>query len=243
MLSQPMKALLLLNTEPVLDSADAAATKKALAGSGLVVALTPFKDACADVADVMLPIAPFTETAGTFVNAEGRVQSFHGVVKPQGDARPAWKVLRVLGNLLNLQGFSQETAEEVRAAALGDTDAIAARLDNGSSAAPLLGAAVQGLQRVADVPLYSTDSLVRRAASLQLTADARVPVAGIPSALWQQLGLKAGDQVRVSQGEGSAVLAAREDKTLAADAVRVAAGHPATAALGAMFGALTVTKA
>ena len=93
------------------------------------------------------------------------------------------------------------------------------------------------------MPLYSTDSLVRRAASLQLTADARVPVAGISSALWQQLGLKAGDQVLVSQGEGSAVLAAREDKTLAADAVRVAAGHPATAALGAMFGALTVTKA
>jgi NADH-quinone oxidoreductase subunit G len=243
MLSQPMKALLLLNTEPVLDSADAAATKKALADSGLVVALTPFKDACADVADVMLPIAPFTETAGTFVNAEGRVQSFHGVVKPLGDTRPAWKVLRVLGNLLNLPGFSQETAEDVRAEALGDADQLAARLDNGSGAALALGTAAQGLQRVADVPLYSTDSLVRRAASLQLTADARQPVAGIPSALWQQLGLKAGDTVRVAQGEGSAVLAAREDKTLAADAVRVAAGHPATAALGAMFGTITVTKA
>jgi len=243
MLSQPMKALLLLNTEPVLDSADAAATAQALAASGLVVALTPFKDSCADVADVMLPIAPFTETAGTFVNAEGRVQGFHGVVKPLGDARPAWKVLRVLGNLLGLPGFNQETADEVRADALGDASQLAQRLDNRSTAALSLGAAPAGLQRVADVPLYSTDALVRRALSLQQTADAREPQAGLPTALWQQLGLQAGDRVRVSQGSAQATLAARHDTTLDAHTVRVAAGHPATAALGAMFGAITVTKA
>jgi NADH-quinone oxidoreductase subunit G len=243
MLSQPMKALLLLNTEPVLDSADAAATAQALAASGLVVALTPFKDSCADVADVMLPIAPFTETAGTFVNAEGRVQGFHGVVKPLGDARPAWKVLRVLGNLLGLPGFNQETADEVRAQALGDASQLAQRLDNRSTAALSPGAAPAGLQRVADVPLYSTDALVRRAPSLQQTADAREPQAGLPTALWQQLGLQAGDRVRVSQGSAQATLAARHDSTLDAHTVRVAAGHPATAALGAMFGAITVTKA
>jgi len=247
MLSQPMKALLLLNTEPVLDSANAAATAKALAASGLVVALTPFKDACADVADVMLPIAPFTETAGTFVNAEGRVQGFHGVVKPRGDSRPAWKVLRVLGNLLGLEGFSQETAEQVRDEALGgaptDAAGLATRLDNSSAAALSLGTAVQGLQRVSDVPIYATDSLVRRAPSLQLTADGRAPQAGLPPALWQQLGLKSGDRVRVSQGEGHATLLAMEEASLADDTVRVAAGHASTAALGAMFGTLTVSKA
>jgi NADH-quinone oxidoreductase subunit G len=243
MLSQPMKALLLLNTEPVLDSADAAATSQALAASGLVVALTPFKDSCADVADVMLPIAPFTETAGTFVNAEGRVQSFHGVVKPLGDTRPAWKVLRVLGNLLGLPGFAQETADDVRAQALGDTSQLAQRLDNRSSAALSLSAAAAGLQRVADVPLYSTDALVRRAPGLQQTADAREPQAGLPTALWQQLGLQGGDRVRVSQGSAQATLAARHDATLDSHTVRVAAGHPATAGLGAMFGAITVTKA
>ena len=101
MLSQPMKALLLLDVEPVLDAANAAAAQRALAGSGLVVVMTSFKDARVDNADVLLPIAPFTETAGSFVNAEGRVQSFQGVVKPAGDSRPAWKVLRVLGNLAN----------------------------------------------------------------------------------------------------------------------------------------------
>ncbi|HSQ72208.1 MAG TPA: molybdopterin-dependent oxidoreductase, partial [Rubrivivax sp.] len=138
MLSQPMKALLLLNTEPVLDSADAAATRQALAGAGLVVALTPFKDAVADVADVMLPVAPFTETAGSFVNAEGRVQSFHGVVKPLGETRPAWKVLRVLGNLLGLDGFDFETVEDVRAEALGDVATLPSRLDNRPVAPPAM---------------------------------------------------------------------------------------------------------
>lgn len=246
MLSQPMKALLLLNTEPVLDAADAAAARKALGASGLVVGLTAFKDTMADVADVLLPIAPFTETAGCFVNAEGRAQSFHGVVKPAGDARPGWKVLRVLGNLLGLSGFDFETAEDVRAAALGDVATLATRLDNRSEAAVLsapLQAATAGLQRVADVPIYTTDATVRRAVSLQLTADAKGPIVGLPSALWQQLGLQPGAKVRVAQGDASAVLAAREDSTLAADAVRVPAGHQATASLGAMFGAVTVERA
>ena len=267
MLTRPMKALLLLNTEPVLDSADAAAARKALSLSGLVVALTPFKDTAADVADVMLPITPFTETAGSFVNAEGRLQSFHGVVKPAGDSRPGWKVLRVLGNLLGLPGFDFETAEDVRAAALGDGDGatLAARLDNRSTVASVAtpgapavattaataaattatttATTTAGLQRVADVPVYTSDALVRRAISLQLTADARGPLVGLPTALWQQLGLQAGAKVRVTQGEGSAVLAAREDATLAAATVRIAAGHQSTAALGAMFGTVLVDKA
>jgi NADH-quinone oxidoreductase subunit G len=246
MLSQPMKALLLLNTEPVLDAANAAAARQALGGSGLVVGLTAFKDTMADVADVLLPIAPFTETAGCFVNADGRAQSFHGVVKPAGDARPGWKVLRVLGNVLGLPGFDFETAEDVRAAALGDTSTLAQRLNNQVDAGALgaaLPAADGGLQRVSDVPIYASDATVRRAVSLQLTADAKAPLVGLPSALWQQLGLAPGAKVRVAQGEASAVLAAREDATLAANAVRVAAGHQATSSLGALFGAITVERA
>jgi NADH-quinone oxidoreductase subunit G len=239
MLSRPMKALLLLNIEPVLDAADAAAARAALAASGLVVALTPFKDSAAEFADVMLPIAPFTETGGCFVNAEGAVQSFHGVVKPLGDTRPGWKVLRVLGNLLGLPGFDFETVEAVRAEALGDLSTIAARLDNTSTATLSFAAAPAGLQRIADVPLYATDMLVRRAPSLQLTADAREPVVGLPPALFAQLG----ERVRVKQGDASAVLAARADTTLADNTVRIAAGLAATAALGAMFGTVTVEKA
>ena len=242
MLSQPMKALLLLNTEPVLDSADAGAARKALAASGMVVALTSFKDAAADVADVMLPIAPFTETAGAFVNAEGLLQTFHGVVKPLGEARPGWKVLRVLGNVLGLQGFDFETAEAVRAEALGDVSSLPARLNNTSAAPILLPTAPAGLQRVADVPIYAVDSMVRRAPSLQLTADAREPVVGLSTTLWRQLALQPGAKVLVGQGDCAVVLPAREEASLDSDTVRVATGHASTAGLGPMFGSVTVER-
>jgi len=153
-------------------------------------------------------------------------------------------VLRVLGNLLGLAGFDQESVEEVRAQALGDVASLPARLSNASSGASLqVLAPAGGLQRVADVPIYAADALVRRSASLQATADARAPQVGVSSALWTQLGLQAGAKVKVTQGQGSAVLAAREDATLAAQVVRVPAGHPDTAALGAMFGAINVEKA
>ncbi|HMM86354.1 NADH-quinone oxidoreductase subunit NuoG [Azohydromonas sp.] len=240
MLSQPMKALLLLGVEPAHDAADPAAAVAALQGAGMVVALTAFNDAVVEHADVMLPIAPFTETAGTFVNAEGRAQSFHGVVRPLGETRPAWKVLRVLGNLLGLDGFEHESVDEVRAEALGDVASIASRLDNAAAfAAPMPAAA--GLERIADVPIYAGDAIVRRAASLQRTADAARPVAGLPSALWRELGLRVGDHVRLSRGAAQVVLAACEDTTLAAGAGRVAATAD-TAALGALFGPLSVEK-
>ena len=242
-----LKAALLLNLEPALDAANAAAAQAALSAAEMVVVMSPFKSAGIDVADVMLPVAPFTETSGTFVNAEGRAQSFHGVVRPLGETRPAWKVLRVLGNMLGLQGFEFETSEDVRAEALGDASAIAAKLDNrvyGNDGAPAVAAAAaHTLERLADVPIYATDSLVRRAPALQHTADARDPVASLSASLWASLGLAAGAQIRISQGDGHAVLVAQLDPTLADNVVRVPAGHPATAALGAMFGTLTVAKA
>jgi NADH-quinone oxidoreductase subunit G len=229
----------------VLDSANPAAARAALQGAGLVVAMTSFKDAQVDNADVLLPIAPFTETAGTFVNAEGRVQGFHGVVPPLGDTRPGWKVLRVLGNMLGLSGFEQETSEDVLREALGDGSSIAGRLSNRavSSGAAHTAGAPSGLQRIADVPIYCTDALVRRAEALQLTSDARPPVVSLPSALWRQLGLGAGALVQVRQGEAQAQLPAIEDPTLDANVVRVPAGHAHTSMLGPMFGALSVEKA
>ena len=246
MVGGSLKACLLMNLEPALDTADPTAALAGLKSADMVVALTPFKTAALDCADVLLPIAPFTETAGSFVNAEGRLQSFHGVVKPLGDTRPAWKVLRVLGNLLGLQGFDFETSEDVRAEAVGDGSGIAARLGNATHAVAVnsvMPAVPAGLERIADVPIYATDSLVRRAPALQHTADARAPVASVSTDLAQRLGLTEGDAVRIVQGAASAVLAVQVDASLAASAVRVPAGHPATASLGAMFGALNVEKA
>jgi NADH-quinone oxidoreductase subunit G len=237
----PLKACLLLNVDPALEVADGPTAVAALHSAEMVVALTTFHGPVSDVADVLLPIAPFTETSGTFVNAEGRVQSFHGAVKPLGETRPGWKVLRVLGNLLELDGFDFESSEEVREAALGDREALAARLDNrgvpSAAAAP-----VAGLERIADVPIYMSDAMVRNAPSLQQTADARPPQAGLSRELWNRLGFAEGDRVRIVQGNGSVELPARLDPTLAANAVRVAAGHPDTAALGPMFGTLQVER-
>ncbi|SFE37256.1 NADH-quinone oxidoreductase subunit NuoG [Paracidovorax wautersii] len=183
MLSGGVKAALLLNTEPEHDSALGADAAKALAGMDMVVTLSPFKTNL-EFSDVLLPIAPFSETSGTFANAEGRLQSFHAVVKPLGEARPAWKVLRVLGNLLSVPGIGFETSQEVLAHATGVAPSAAAleqipaeRLSNrtAASAAAPAGAAV-GEPVVASI--YQLDGLVRRATSLQLTADARLAAEG-----------------------------------------------------------------
>ncbi len=128
----------------------------------------------------MLPIAPFTETSGTFVSTEGRVQSFRGAVKPLGEARPAWKVLRVLGNLLELSGFDYDSCQQVRDGVLPRKDgamSIADKLHNQIEGAALqsIAAGHPGLQRVSDVPIYAADAVVRRAAVLQLTRDAATP--------------------------------------------------------------------
>lgn len=238
-----LKAVLLLGVEPELDSANPTAAIAAVQASQMVVSLSSFHTAASTYADVILPIAAFAETSGTFVSAEGRVQSFHGSVKPQGDARPAWKVLRVLGTMLGLEGFGFETSEEVKAAALGDLAAVPAKLNNAIAANITLGSSTGGLERLADVPIYSADALVRRAPALQATADAKGPVASLPQALWAELGLAEGAQVKVTQDGGSAVLPAALDASLPANVVRVPAATAATASLGASFGAIRVEKA
>ena len=174
MLSGSLKAVILLNTEPVLDSAAGAQAAQALNQAEMVVTLSPFKANMA-FSDVLLPIAPFTETAGTFVNAEGRVQSFYAVVRPAGEARPAWKVMRVLANLLGIPGFDFESTQDVLLAMHADSAAVpefvpATRLGNATNAAIDLVPIVTG-PVVASI--YQLDGLVRRASSLQLTADAR----------------------------------------------------------------------
>ncbi|MBV8660135.1 MAG: NADH-quinone oxidoreductase subunit G [Burkholderiales bacterium] len=244
-ITKPRKAILLLNTEVELDAHDAAAAQAAVKSADMVVAFSAFKHGATDYADVLLPITPFSETAGSFVNMEGKLQTFNGVVKPQGDARPAWKVLRVLGNMLGLSGFEFDSAESVRKAALPNGDqSVAAKLSNDvKPVAVQLQAAAQGLVRLGEVPIYQSDALVRRAVSLQKTSDAATPVVGISAATAAKLGLEAGQSVSVQQGEGRATLVLAIDATLADDVVRVATSHPATAALGASFGSIQLTRA
>jgi NADH-quinone oxidoreductase subunit G len=244
MLAAPRRSYLLVGVEPELDTANPRQALQAMDAAELVVALTAYAGRAPDYAHVLLPIAPFTETSGTFVNAAGRMQSFNAAVPPRGGARPAWKVLRVLGNLLGLPGFDYEHSESVRDQACR-ADAVAARLSNSVEGLAIEPDASEsgGLERVADVPIYFADPVVRRAGSLQRTNDAAAPKALANGALIARLGLAAGARVRVKQGGGEAVLELARDERLPDGVVRVAAAHPSTAGLGGMFGEVSVERA
>src|SRR5208283_4081340 len=242
MLADPRKAYLLLHADPELDTADPARTRAALAAAELVVALSPFRSGAAAHAHVLLPVAPFTETAGTFINCEGRLQAFNGAVLPLGQTRPAWKVLRVLGSLLALPGFDYDSIEAIRGE-LPSADEIGDWLSNATHVrieAPMAPDEANGLERVADVPIYATDPLVRRATSLQKTRDAKAPAARMSAATLGRLNLAEGAAVRVRQGGGEAMLTALLDPGVPEGCVRVAAAHPATRTLGPMFGPIAV---
>ena len=172
MLEGKLKAVVLLNNEPEFDSAAGVRAKTTLNLAQMVVTLSPFK-ANMSFSDVLLPIAPFTETPGTFVNAEGRVQSFHAVVKPRGETRPAWKVLRVLANLLGLPGFDFDSSLDVlKQTQVADTSQVlGSRLSNECQIPATISQYVNPAPVVASI--YQLDGTVRRASSLQLTADAR----------------------------------------------------------------------
>ena len=240
MLAQSLRAYFVLNLEPHLDSDLGARAVDTLKASTLAVAFTPYYSAAADWADVMLPIAPFTETSGTFVNAEGRIQSFKGVAAPVADSRPAWKVLRVLGNLFELEGFDEESSEAVRDTVI--SSGVAARLSNQINATPRLTDEAVGLERITDKPIYRTDTIVRRSAPLQHTPASALPTARMHEQTLSQLDLVDGDTVRVRSAQGEIQLVVQVDQAVAVGGVRIAAGFDETAALGSAFGQLTVER-
>ncbi len=243
-IAQPRKAYVLLGVEPEFDCFDPARAVAAMKQAGFVVALSPYQHGALAYAHAMLPVSPFTETSGTFVSTEGRVQSFRGVVQPLADTRPAWKVLRVLGNLLGLAGFDYDSSEAVLKDALAGAD-VASRLSNRlhGVAVAKFDATSAGIERIGEVPLYQADAIVRRAASLQKTHDAAAPVATMNGVLFAQLGLRDGDQVKITQDGGTAVLNAARDDKLPANCIRVPGAHPLTAGLGGMAGAIAAERA
>ncbi|MEO8159253.1 MAG: NADH-quinone oxidoreductase subunit NuoG [Betaproteobacteria bacterium] len=245
MLAQPRKAYLLLHAEMDLDTIETRKARVAMQSAELVVAMSPFRHAL-DYAQVLLPVSPFTETGGSFVNTEGRAQSFQGVVRPAGETRPAWKVLRVIGNLLELAGFDYDSVEAVRVDCIAGIGDMAARLDNALQGDPgplPAGGGMDGIQRVGEVPIYHGDGIVRRAASLQLTRDAQAAaVVSLPGSLVEKLGLRHNDRVRIVQQGGEAVLPFLRDDRLPANCARVPAGCAETGALGSLFGELDLER-
>ena len=244
--TQAKKAYVLLNVEPELDCANPQLARSALDKAEMVVVMSPYRHGM-DYADVLLPIAPYSETSGTFVNAEGRAQGFNGTVKPLGDTRPAWKVLRVLGNLLGLDNFAYESSEDIRNEVLGvktlDGLDLSQRLSNNADIPLHTPQTSTEIQRVADVPIYFSDAIARRSESLQQTVDAQAPKVKLSANLAQSLGVSAGSLVRVTQGTGSVTLPCAIESGLPNNVVRLAAAHTTTAALGSMFGSIKVEKA
>jgi len=238
MLRQPLKAYLLLGVEPEFDCLDSA-TVAALNAADLVVMMTAFKPSAdrlhaVDYAHVWLPLAPYTETDGTFVNVEGRQQSFTAAVSPLGEARPGWKILRQLGHQMNVSGFGQNSIEDVRQEL---KNLKPSSVKSGSYTfppePPALKPSANQLMRLATVPLYTTDALVRRAPALQQTADNPPPTARINSAQASKLGLKDGASVQVIMVQGKARLDLVLDESVPDGCVWVPAGYPETCMLGA----------
>ncbi len=242
MVENQLKAYLVLNAEPRFDMDNGLTAEKTLSNA-FSVAFTAYKSAAASWAKVMLPVATFAETSGTFINAEGRVQSFKGVVPSKGQARPAWKVLRVLGNVLHFNGFEQESSEQVRDEVIGS--GIHAKLNNKVT---VLGQEVRraavstGLERVAEVAIYRTDAIVRRAESLQATEISRTPKARVNATTLSSLQVADGDKVKVKSATGEGEFVVALDNQLADNTIRLAQGFEETVALGSAYAQLTVER-
>jgi NADH-quinone oxidoreductase subunit G len=243
-IEEKCRALILMNVEPEFDAYNSQQALKTIKSSEFVVSMSAYKGNGEDYANVLLPIAPFTETSGSYVNTEGRIQSFNGVVSPLGEARPAWKVLRVLANLMALDEFDYETPEQIRAEIFPDSLEASQYLSNTLKDLDCEINVVekQGLQRIGEVPIYQADPIVRRAESLQSTFDGLPPKVWMAPTTLENLNIAAGTQVKVKQGIEFVQLEAACDEKLPVNCVRVACAHPETAALGDLFGEILVEK-
>lgn len=249
MFAQPRKGYILFGLEPELDCYNPQMAVSALKQAAIVVTMSAYKSApMMEYADVLLPITPFTETSGTYVNTEGRAQSVKGVCSPQGEARPGWKILRVLANVLDKSGFDYESSESIRneifAQVSPDGDEFVAGLSNELLPSAIkLESAVSGVQRIADVPIYFTDPTVRRAQSLKLTSDAALPEVRLSLTTLADLKMTEATQLRVVQGAGSEILMVKIDETIPPGCVGISAAHSSTTSLGDMFGMINVERA
>jgi len=242
MLQQPRKSYILFNVEPEYDCANPAAMIHAFKQAEFILAFSIFHDpVIEEYADVILPIAPFTETSGTFINAAGTPQTFQGVTVPLGETRPAWKVLRVLGNLLRLEGFDYQSSEEVyrefKSLPLAQLPAYSYAVESHHPHKK------QGLSRIVCVPSYRIDSIVRRASALQATqaiVEGDLAAVRMHSKTAEMLQFREGVWVTIKQNQHELRLIVMIDNRVPQDAVLIFAGVKETAELGGMFGEVEI---
>lgn len=243
MLAAELKAYILVNVEPELDCANPAQAIEALKQADFVVSLSPFKGGVLEAqADVILPIAPYTENSGTYINVAGTWQNFQAVTTPLAEVRPAWKVLRVMANLLEVPGFdylnAEQIAVEVRNLCQTKLFTAAASSVNFSK----VNQAVPALTRITQWPLYRVDNLVRRAEPLQQSAANEPPHCCVNAEVARELHVQAGEKVQVIQNAHSVELPVKIDERIPNACALVAAGFSKTAKLGESFGHLEIKK-
>jgi len=247
MLEQPRERYLLVGTELELDAFDPSRAVAALGAARGVVSLSAFlSDGLREHADVVLPVATFTETFGTYVNATGTWQSAKGMVPPPGDARPAWKVFRVLAEALEVEGLSHDSPEAVTRELQGLCDGVVLGNLTTVDRVPAFDASsAEALLRAGETPIHAVDPLVRRSLPLQKSLDGRQAVATMGQAEWSRIGLgdAGGARVSLRQGGGSVTLDAALDDGVPEGSIWVPAGLPETAALGALFGPIEASRA
>ena len=244
-LQSKARAYVMLHVEPLNDLPNPQHTRSALQAADTVIAMSAYTSPdLLELADVILPITPYTETIGSYVNMAGQVQTIQPSVRPLADARPAWKVLRALGSLLNLEGFLYNLPEEVYADAFAKP--VQDLLNNGFTATPEVQQRVPlaaALERLADQPIYSIDAIVRRAPALQRTRDAKdATMVGVGQTLWAQLSLQAGDRVVLAQNGHTVEASVLLQPDLADGVVRIATATELSGQLASMFGEVSLSK-
>jgi len=250
MWAQTLKGYVLFNNEPELDGSEGIKALLALQKAKTVVAITPFESkALLEYADILLPMAPFTETSGTFVNMEGQWQSFQAAVTPQGESRPGWKICRALGNLCGCDGFDYESSEQVKAELTAEIDQINTALNSEKPenlekqwrwwCPKSLEFLNHSITRIAPVPLYANDGLVRRAKSLQSTKNAGDAVLHLNNRLASRLGLT-GDRALVTCQGMSLTLSFVMDESVPDNSAVIASGIPETVSLGGPYTMLEI---
>jgi NADH-quinone oxidoreductase subunit G len=233
-----------LGIEPELDAYDAASAMNAMQNADCVISLTAFdSDNLRSYADVLLPIATFAETSGTFINGEGQWQSFNGALSAQGEARPAWKILRVLGNMFDLQGFDYMSSEEVRDELFEQVEGVSMSQHQPMtipSSMPEYSA--HEICRIGETPPYAVDALVRRAKALQNTHDGDVSAVYINDKLAASLSFGEGDMIIAEQNGHHARLPLKIDNRLPDSCAWVASGMSFSTQLCGRYAAITLKK-
>ena len=243
MFAEGRKGYILMGIEPELDCWNGYQALQALRAAGFVISMTAYQtDTMKSCSNVLLPIALFAETSGTYINNEGRSQSFNGVVAPAGEARPGWKILRVMGNLFNLPGFDYNTSIEVRDELQQIIADVKPSNDMNWNSSEVMTTGNFGLQRISDIPMNAIDPVTRRAKSLQQTADVTDGKAHINATLASQMGIRDGDKVRVEQDEHSVTLPVVIDERIPDKSVLIQVAQPCHTQLGGWFGEIKLSK-